>query len=117
VIAAPLLELEHNALVVDASVGIKLFVEEQGSELAARIFDLLTANPPITLYVPDLFYIECTNILWKYTRHYDYPAESACENIADLLILALQTHIPHLGIKRLGNYSKSRILRIHCPNS
>jgi len=85
------LELEHNALVVDASVGIKLFVDEQGSEMAERIFILLASNPPITLYVPDLFYIECANILWKYTRHHDYPAEFARENIADLLMLALQS--------------------------
>ena len=53
--------------VVDASVGIKLFVEEEFSEQAHALFSCLAADPPAELYVPDLFYIECTNILLKYT--------------------------------------------------
>lgn len=51
--------------VVDASVGVKLFVNEAESELADRLFARLTAQPAAQFYVPDLFYIECANILWK----------------------------------------------------
>ena len=51
--------------VVDASVGIKLFVAEPLGEQADALFGLLAADPPAYLFVPDLFYIGCANILWK----------------------------------------------------
>jgi predicted nucleic acid-binding protein len=77
--------------VVDASVGIKLFVEEEFSAVADRLFSCLTANPPAHFYVPDLFYVECANILWKYTRRFDYPAANARQDVRDLGALALRT--------------------------
>ena len=43
--------------VVDASVGIKLFVDEEFSEQAHALFSHLAADPSAELYVPDLFYI------------------------------------------------------------
>jgi hypothetical protein len=42
--------------VVDASVGIKLFLVEAGSEEAHRLFAELAADPPARFYVPDLFF-------------------------------------------------------------
>ena len=75
--------------VVDASVGIKLFVPEELSEKAEQVFSQLEDVPPVRLYVPDLFYIECTNILWKYVRRFGYQAEKAQESIAKLSALAL----------------------------
>ena len=77
--------------VVDASVGIKLFVEEEFSAVADRLFSRLAANPPAHFYVPDLFYVECANILWKYTRRFDYPAADARQNVRDLRALALRS--------------------------
>lgn len=77
--------------VVDASVGIKLFLDEPGSDAAAALFAGLTPTPPARFYVPDLFYSECANILWKYTRHFGYPMENARQDVADLLALRLQT--------------------------
>jgi predicted nucleic acid-binding protein len=77
------------AAVVDASVGIKLFVPEDGSEQADRLFDRLAWDPPASFFVPDLFYIECTNILWKYVQRFGYPAENARQDIIDLQSLAL----------------------------
>ncbi len=56
--------------VVDASVRIKLFVDEEISEQSLALFSHLAADPPAELYVPDLFYIDCSNIPLKYTRHY-----------------------------------------------
>lgn len=77
--------------VVDASVGIKLFVVEEFSEAADRLFSRLAASPPARFYVPDLFYIECANILWKYARRFNYPADNARQDVRDLQALALRT--------------------------
>ena len=76
--------------VVDASVGIKLFIQEEGSEQASLLFGRLAASPPANLYIPDLFYAECANVLWKYVRQYGYAAEAARQNLSDLQVLALQ---------------------------
>lgn len=76
-------------VVVDASVGVKLFLAEPLSAQADALFDQLTAEPPAHLLVPDLFYIECTNILWKHVRHFAYAAEQARRDVADLAALAL----------------------------
>ncbi|MCA9875264.1 MAG: type II toxin-antitoxin system VapC family toxin [Anaerolineales bacterium] len=77
--------------VVDASVGIKLFLVEEGSDAADRLFAELSADPPARFYVPDLFFVECGNILWKYVRHFGYDAASARQDVADLQALRLQT--------------------------
>jgi predicted nucleic acid-binding protein len=90
--------------VVDASVGIKLFVAEPLSDRADALFAQLTAQPPIRLYVPDLFYSECANILWKYVRRFGYPRADAQQAVADLVslnlrrIAALQLLTEALGI-------------------
>ena len=77
--------------IVDASVGIKLFLQEVGSDEAHRLFAELAAEPPSRFYVPDLFFVECGNILWKYVRHFGYPAANARQDVADLQALKLQT--------------------------
>ncbi len=76
--------------VVDASVGIKLFLVEPLSEEAHALFAHLSDDPPARLYVPELFFIECANILWKYVRRFDYPAGDALQDIGDLVRLPLQ---------------------------
>jgi predicted nucleic acid-binding protein len=76
--------------VVDASVGIKLFLVEPLSDRADALFAHLITPPPARFYVPDLFFIECTNILWKYTRRYGYAPEAALQDVADLTRLPLQ---------------------------
>ncbi len=76
--------------VVDASVGIKLFLVEPLSDRADALFDHLTNSPPARFYVPDLFFIECTNILWKYVNFYDYPSGTAEQDLADLVQLPLR---------------------------
>ena len=79
-----------HRFIVDASVGIKLFVDEDYSDLVHALFLQLTADPPAHLYVPDLFYIECANILLKYTRRFGRPLEDSRADLADLGILPLQ---------------------------
>jgi predicted nucleic acid-binding protein len=76
--------------VVDASVGIKLFVEEEFSDKTQNLFARLASETPAELHVPDLFYIECANILLKYTRRYKRPIEDSRADLADLNELALQ---------------------------
>jgi predicted nucleic acid-binding protein len=76
--------------VVDASVGIKLFLVEPLSDRADRLFDHLFDAIPARLYVPDLFFAECTNILCKYVRRFGYSADAAQQDVADLVRLPLQ---------------------------
>ena len=83
----------NNYFVVDASVGIKLFVEELFSDKAQALFDLLAKNPPAKLFVPDLFYIECTNILLKYLRRIGRSLEDTYSDIQDLNSLALESFL------------------------
>jgi predicted nucleic acid-binding protein len=76
--------------VVDASVGIKLVVPEDLSSKAELVFAQLEEDPPIHLYVPDLFYPECANILWKYVRRFAYPAEKAHAGLETICALDLR---------------------------
>ena len=77
--------------VVDASVGIKLFLAETLSEQAHALFAHLADPLPAQLWVPDLFFVECSNILWKYVRRFGYPPKAAVQDVADLVRLPLQT--------------------------
>jgi predicted nucleic acid-binding protein len=53
------------------------------------MFRGLEEQPEVTFYVPDLFYIECANILWKYVRRFGYSAEEAHRNLEALGALDL----------------------------
>lgn len=79
----------YGGYVVDASVGIKLFVDEPLSEQAHALFGGLVADLTGVLHVPDLFYIECANVLLKYQRRFGMPLADAQQNLADLCRLAL----------------------------
>ncbi|MBE2261677.1 MAG: type II toxin-antitoxin system VapC family toxin [Burkholderiaceae bacterium] len=83
-----------EAYVVDASVGIKLFVEEELSDAAHALFARLKHEHPVRLAVPDLFYIECANILWKYHQRFGLSradAEAAVEQLGQLLLHSTPT--------------------------
>jgi predicted nucleic acid-binding protein len=77
------------SFVVDASVGIKLVVVEDLSDAAMAIFSHLAATPRPQYHVPDLFYVECANILWKRMQRWGSPLAEAKEAIAFLRGLAL----------------------------
>lgn len=66
--------------VIDASVATKLVVAEDGSE---RANDLLS-DPALLPHVPDLFFVECANVLWKRMRRGDCSTESASAALSDL---------------------------------
>jgi predicted nucleic acid-binding protein len=42
--------------------------------------------------VPDLFFIECTNILWKHVQHFGYAADKASADVTDLAALKLERY-------------------------
>jgi predicted nucleic acid-binding protein len=75
--------------VLDASVGIKLFIEEEFSDEVQQLLAKLADDPQAEIHVPDLFYIECANILLKYTRRFERPLEDSLADLKDLNELAL----------------------------
>ena len=77
--------------VVDASVGIKLFINEPLSDKADALFAHLAADPPAFLAVPDLFFVECANILWKHVRRFGYPVAEAHRDLVSLGRLSLHS--------------------------
>lgn len=79
-----------DVFVVDASATLKILVEEAGSEHARLFFGrLASANPPL-IHVPDLLYIECANIVWKYVTYHRYAPQSAQTALTALGALAFQ---------------------------
>lgn len=72
--------------VVDASVGIKKMIIEPLTPKVDQLFAHLS-DPDARLYIPDLFYIECTNIAWKYIRAGLYDSAEAQVNLTDLRLL------------------------------
>ncbi len=67
-----------GAVVVDASVALKWVLPEPDAELARRLFEELAAAGAV-VYVPELFWLETGNVLWRLTRGPDArlsPAEA-----------------------------------------
>ncbi|MCA9450155.1 MAG: type II toxin-antitoxin system VapC family toxin [Candidatus Omnitrophica bacterium] len=87
---------EGLRLVLDASVVIKLLVEEPLSDRVDRLFDLLADSSDHQFFVPDLLYIECSNILWKYTRRFGLPETEAKKKLEEIYALDFDV-IPILG--------------------
>ncbi|MBH8576446.1 type II toxin-antitoxin system VapC family toxin [Nostocaceae cyanobacterium CENA369] len=70
--------------VVDANVAIKQFIpNEPLTPKVNQLFAHLT-NPQTAIFVPDLFYIECGNIIWKYVRARLYAVADVPADLATL---------------------------------
>jgi predicted nucleic acid-binding protein len=85
-----------SGYVIDASVGIKLFIAEPLSDKTHALFALLATDPPALFYVPDLFYVECVNILWKAVNRLGLPAEDAqifVEQLGKLTLTSVPTEL------------------------
>jgi predicted nucleic acid-binding protein len=74
---------------VDASVAIKLVVEEPGSDDAHSFFSRVADGPGGGLYVPDLFYAECANVLWKQVKRLKLSQREAEQNLERIRKLAV----------------------------
>lgn len=96
--------------VVDASVAVKLFVPEVLSTEAQTVFTRFAQENGAELIVPDLFFIECANVFWKWVQRSAYPAKAAQEHLRDLTGLGL-TAVPTqvLAEDALGIALKHRV--------
>lgn len=75
--------------VVDTSVCIKYFISDPLTPKVNELFDHL-ANPHTEMFVPDLFYIECANALWKYVRARMYTGAEVQADLASLKAFPLR---------------------------
>jgi len=76
--------------VVDASALLKLVVEEPGTQEARLFFSHLSDPNPISLYAPDLLYVECANTVLRYVTHYHYLPKQAQTALSALSALPIQ---------------------------
>ena len=76
-----------SLFVIDASVAAKWFLPPSGEPLAAEALRLLAgyADGRFRFAVPDLFWAECGNILWKAVRQGRWS-----RSVAEKALLALQ---------------------------
>lgn len=74
--------------VIDASVGVKPYLAEDLSEVAEKFFQKARIDRS-SLFVPDLFYNECANILWKHARRSEIPAADAQRSLRSLTSVRL----------------------------
>jgi predicted nucleic acid-binding protein len=81
-----------SSLVIDASVGVRLFSNEEGAGDVARFFDCAAACGDLRLCVPDLFFVECANVFLKQARRGDYSASAAKKNQTALHALAFKPY-------------------------
>jgi predicted nucleic acid-binding protein len=75
---------------IDASTAVKLYLNEPLAAEATALFALLTASPPASLFVPDLFYAECANIFWKHSQRGNCTPAQATAFLTALQSLPLQ---------------------------
>lgn len=75
--------------VVDASVGIKQFIPNPLLGKTKQLFANLSYST-IEIYVPDLFYVESANTLWKYIRAEQLTPTQVQEYLSVLKMYPLQ---------------------------
>ena len=73
-------------VVLDASVVVKWFVEEDHTPEARHLLD---ASTPYV--APDLIFAEVANTIWKKVRRGDISNETARAIVADLLLIDIDT--------------------------
>lgn len=72
--------------VVDASVLVKLFFDEQYSDAAAEC--LSTLDEAIA---PDLIWVESANVVWKRNRRGELSDDDAAEIVEQMLLMPIRT--------------------------
>lgn len=82
-----------SLLVLDASVAAKWFLPRAEEPLAEEALALLRqyAGGEVELIVPDLFWAELGNILWKAVRTRRIPEKAATQALRDMLRYGLPT--------------------------
>lgn len=82
-----------TSVVVDARVAVKWCLPSHREELVGQAEDLLESSrrDEIRFVVPDLFWVELANALWKAVRRGDISADNAGEAIAFVRDLDITT--------------------------
>jgi predicted nucleic acid-binding protein len=77
--------------VIDASVAVKWYVPEVHDAAAARLLALRSTRP-LAFHVPDLFFAEFGNILWKKVRAAELEARLAADVVSAMLGVPKAVH-------------------------
>lgn len=82
-----------TSVVVDASVAVKWCLPSQHEELVTEAEDLLASGrrDEVRFLVPDLFWIELANALWKAVRRGEVSPENAASAISFVRDLDIAT--------------------------
>jgi predicted nucleic acid-binding protein len=75
--------------VLDTSVSTKQFILDPLTPKVNQLLDHLSSSET-KIFVPDLFYIESTNVLWKYVKAGLYSINEVTRDLANLKRLPLQ---------------------------
>lgn len=75
-----------TALVIDASVAVKWYIPETGSEAAQRLLD-----GEVKLFGPDLLFAEMAQTVWKREQRGEWPAGSGEALVRAMQALALES--------------------------
>jgi predicted nucleic acid-binding protein len=75
--------------VLDTSVSTKQFIIDPLTPKVNQLLDCIS-YPKTKIFVPDLFYIESTNVLWKYVKAGLYSISEVTRDLANLKKLALE---------------------------
>jgi len=88
-----------TSLVVDASVAVKWCLPSRREELAAEAEELLASSrrEEVRFLVPDLFWIELANALWKAVRRNEISPGSAASAMSFMRDLGIVT-LPSIEI-------------------
>jgi predicted nucleic acid-binding protein len=78
--------------VLDASVGVKWFLEEKYQRQALSILDRIFQNE-IEAVVPEIFYLELANVFQKEVRKKVIKLKEAQENLENAMELPLKRHV------------------------
>lgn len=87
----------ENPPITDASVAIKWFLPEIHAEAARRLIEGSHFAGNQRLQVPDLFFAEVGNILWKHIRRVEMTPEQAQLILSALIALPFSVH-SHRGL-------------------
>jgi len=100
-----------GGLVVDASVGVKFLLEEEGSGAARVVFDSRRGREPVVLHVPDLFFVECANAMRKAILKRGRPQEEAIRDVELLEALGVESapvrHLASAALRIASEFSIS----------
>lgn len=72
-------------VVVDSSIVVKWFLQEEGSEIARHL-------DPAQLDAPDLLLAECCNVFWRKAKIGEFTADEAFESASALSSAPISLH-------------------------